>query len=174
MAGAVLRAAAAAGLLTAALSVATVSPRFAADPAPTKRPFVDGALFAGDTATHTVHRTSTAHGDGDDFTWVGQPQSWHQQAIRIVDHPFTTLAELRGFGLAAKKAGVSVVELVGPQKTARRVGYWYGGLGLCDHINGSFPASDGKQQLQRYFGPFSRAFPSRATPITRRVLCSLW
>ena len=78
-----------------------------------------------------------------DIAWVDQPQSWHQQAIRIVDHPFTSLSELRSFGLAAKRAGVSVVELVGPQKDSRCVGYWCGGLGLCDHINGSFPAKDG-------------------------------
>lgn len=81
--------------------------------------------------------------DEQDLAWEEHPQSWHQQAIRIVDHPFSTLQELHAFGLAAKKAGVSVVELVGPQKTARCVGYWCGGLGLCDHINGSFPASDG-------------------------------
>jgi hypothetical protein len=107
--------------------------------------------------------------DDADLAWIDQPNSWHQQAIRIVDHPFTTLAEvsdykitssrhkslkysscgasltmqLRSFGLAAKKAGVSVVELVGPQKTKRCVGVWYGGLGLCDHINGTYPASDG-------------------------------
>ena len=78
-----------------------------------------------------------------DIAWVDQPQSWHQQAIRIVDHPFSSLAELRSFALAAKRAGVSVVELVGPQKDSRCVGYWCGGLGLCDHINGSFPAKDG-------------------------------
>ena len=58
-----------------------------------------------------------------DLAWVEQPQGWHQQAIRIVDHPFTSLAELRSFGLQAKRAGVSVVQLVGPQKTKRCVGY---------------------------------------------------
>ena len=79
-----------------------------------------------------------------------QPQARHQQVIRIVDHPFTTLAELREFGLQAKKAGVSAVELVGPQRTKRCVGYWCGGLGLCDHINGSFPADDPKATLAEW------------------------
>lgn len=89
-----------------------------------------------------------AHDDNDeDLAWVEQPQAWAQQAVRIVDHPFSTLAELREFGLQAKKAGVSVVELVGPQKTKRCVGYWCGGLGLCDHINGSFPADDSTATL---------------------------
>ena len=67
-----------------------------------------------------------------------------------MDHPFTTLAELREFGLQAKKAGVSAVELVGPQRTKRCVGYWCGGLGLCDHINGSFPADDPKATLAEW------------------------
>ena len=80
--------------------------------------------------------------DDNDLAWVEQPQAWHQQAIRIVDHPFTTLVELREFGLQARKAGVSVVELVGVQKTKSCPGVWCGGLGLCDHINGSFPADD--------------------------------
>eukprot|EP01049_Picozoa_sp_SAG25_P001222 SAG25_NODE_50_length_18801_cov_117.737729_2_plen_829_part_00 len=80
--------------------------------------------------------------DDEDLVWKQQPQAWHQQAIRIVDHPFTNLAELHRFGMQAKKAGVSVVELIGPQKTQRCVGYWCGGLGLCDHINGSFPVDD--------------------------------
>lgn len=60
-----------------------------------------------------------------ELAWVDRPESWHQQAIRIVDHPFSTLEELLQFGLAAKKAGVSVVELVGPHKTSSCVGYWY-------------------------------------------------
>ena len=64
-----------------------------------------------------------------------------------MDHPFSSLVELREFGLQAKKAGVSVVQLVGPQKTKRCVGYWCGGLGLCDHINGSFPADDPEATL---------------------------
>ena len=85
--------------------------------------------------------------DDDELAWVEEPQGWHQQAVRIVDHPFSTLKELRAFGLAAKKAGVSVVELVGPQKTKRCVGYWCGGLGLCDHINGSMPADDPEATL---------------------------
>ena len=54
--------------------------------------------------------TWTRHGgdgDADDLAWVDLPQGWHQQAVRIVDHPFSTLAELRRFGLAAKKVGPS-------------------------------------------------------------------
>ena len=43
--------------------------------------------------------------DLDDLAWVPTPSAWHQQAVRIVDHPFTTLAELREFALNAKKAG---------------------------------------------------------------------
>ena len=86
----------------------------------------------------------------DDLAWVEQPQGWHQQAVRIVDHPFSTLAELREFGLRAKKAGVSVVQLVGPQKTKRCIGVWCGGLGLCDHINGSFPADDSTATLAEW------------------------
>jgi hypothetical protein len=83
----------------------------------------------------------------DDLAWVELPQAWAQQAVRIVDHPFSSLRELRKFGLQAKKAGVSVVQLVGPQKTKRCVGYWCFGLGLCDHINGSFPVDDPEATL---------------------------
>eukprot|EP01050_Picozoa_sp_SAG11_P005649 SAG11_NODE_406_length_9736_cov_3.229117_1_plen_1784_part_00 len=98
--------------------------------------------FASLELPHVAKPLLQSKCDDEDLTWVEQPQAWHQQAIRIVDHPFTNLAELRDFGMQAKKAGVSVVELVGPQKTKRCVGYWCGGLGLCDHINGSFPADD--------------------------------
>ena len=105
-----------------------------------------------------------------DIAWVDQPQSWHQQAIRIVDHPFTTLPELRSFALAAKRAGVSVVELVGPQKDSRCVGYWCGGLGLCDHINGSFPAKDGTLAEWRQVRMRVRARVEGATGLGRGLL----
>lgn len=92
----------------------------------------------------------SAKSDDEDLAWVERPEAWHQQAIRIVDHPFSSLAELRVFGRAAKDAGVSVVQLVGPQKTRRCVGYWYGGLALCDHINGSFPVDDPNATLEAW------------------------
>ena len=38
-----------------------------------------------------------------DLAWVEQPQSWHQQAIRIVDHPFTTLAEVSDYYKVASR-----------------------------------------------------------------------
>jgi hypothetical protein len=79
----------------------------------------------------------------EDLRWVEHPQSWHQRAVRILDHQFSTFAELKQFATNAKKAGVSVVQLVGVQKRASCPGPWYGGLQLCDHINGSFPAMDG-------------------------------
>ena len=86
------------------------------------------------TGLHTAASASSASSAPSELAWVDRPQSWHQQAIRIVDHPFTTLQELKTFALSARKAGVSVVELVGSQKTERCLGYWYGGLGLCDHV----------------------------------------
>jgi hypothetical protein len=97
----------------------------------------------------------------DDLEWVEQAQAWHQQAVRILDHPFSTLAELREFGLQAKKAGVSVVELVGPQKTKRCPGVWCGGLGLCDHINGSFPADDPTATLAEWRQMLKEIHPVR-------------
>lgn len=57
-----------------------------------------GPLFAG------------VAGDGSsDLQWVERPEAWHQQAVRIVDHQFTTFAELKTFATTARKAGVSVV-----------------------------------------------------------------
>lgn len=94
-------------------------------------------ILAATVATAPPSRISGLHPPPSaplELAWVDRPQSWHQQAIRIVDHPFTTLQELKTFALSARKAGVSVVELVGPQKTERCIGYWYGGLGLCDHV----------------------------------------
>ena len=78
-----------------------------------------------------------------DLVWRDNPRAWHQQIARIVDHRFTTLAELRHFALNAKKAGVSALMLIEIQKTAACPGPWYNGLQLCDHINGSYPAPDG-------------------------------
>ena len=82
-------------------------------------------------------------GSNEDLYWVERPNAWHQQAIRIVDHQFSSFPELKTFATQAKQAGVSVVQLVGPQKRKACPGPWYGGLQLCDHINGTFPAGDG-------------------------------
>ena len=51
--------------------------------------------------------------------------------------------DLEAFAHDAKQAGVSSLMLVHVQKTDRCPGWWYNGLQLCDHINGSFPARDG-------------------------------
>merc|ERR1719327_612680 len=67
----------------------------------------------------------------DDLAWKQTPNAWHQQAARIVDHRFSTFAELRTFAMNAKKAGVSVLMLVQLQKSARCPGSWYNGLQLC-------------------------------------------
>ena len=79
----------------------------------------------------------------DDLRWVNNPKQWHQQTARTVDHRFSTLAELRSFARGAKQAGVSTLMLVGVNRIGACPGSWYGGLQLCDHINGSFPAADG-------------------------------
>ena len=78
-----------------------------------------------------------------DLVWRANPRAWHQQIARIVDHRFTTFDELARFSRDAKRAGVSVVMLVQVQKTAACPGWWYNGLQLCDHINGTVPAADG-------------------------------
>ena len=78
-----------------------------------------------------------------DLVWRDNPRAWHQQIARIVDHRFTTFDELARFSRDAKRAGVSVVMLVQVQKTAACPGWWYNGLQLCDHINGTVPAADG-------------------------------
>ena len=97
----------------------------------------------GTGASHLRLGREAALKTDEDLYWVDYPQSWHQQAVRIVDHQFTTFAELKTSARAAKQAGVSVLQLVGPQKRQACPGPWYGGLQLCDHINGSFPAGDG-------------------------------
>ena len=78
-----------------------------------------------------------------DLLWREVPHAWHQQIARIVDHKFHNFSEFAKFSRTAKQAGVSVVNLVNPHKTAACPGPWYGGLQLCEHINGSFPARDG-------------------------------
>jgi len=65
--------------------------------------------------------------DETDLAWNEEPNAWHQQAARIVDHRFTTLPELRVFAMNAKKAGVSVLMLVQLQKSANCPGSWYNG-----------------------------------------------
>lgn len=78
-----------------------------------------------------------------DLEWVEDPRQWHQQVARIVDHRFKSFTETASFVANAKKAGVGAVMLVSPNKMEACPGGWYNGLQLCDHINGSFPASDG-------------------------------
>ena len=78
-----------------------------------------------------------------DLFWVDTPNAWHQSLARIVDHRFTTFAELHRFALRAKKAGVSALMLIQINKVGSCPGPWYNGLQLCDHINGSYPAADG-------------------------------
>ena len=78
-----------------------------------------------------------------ELAWYNHPKQWHQQMARVVDHTFTTFADLETFAHAAKRAGVSSLMLVHVQKTDACPGWWYNGLELCDHINGSFPARDG-------------------------------
>ena len=78
-----------------------------------------------------------------DLLWREVPHAWHQQIARIVDHKFQNFSEFAKFSRIAKQAGVSVVNLVNPHKTAACPGSWYGGLQLCEHINGTFPARDG-------------------------------
>lgn len=78
-----------------------------------------------------------------DLVWRESPQAWHQQTARIVDHRFTTFAELLSFARGARRAGVSVLMLVQLQASSACPGSWYNGLQLCDHINGSYPIEDG-------------------------------
>ena len=79
----------------------------------------------------------------EDLRWTNNPKQWHQQTARTVDHRFSTLAELRTFARGSKQAGVSTLMLVGVNQISACPGSWYGGLQLCDHINGTFPAADG-------------------------------
>ena len=76
---------------------------------------------------------ATASGE-EDLQWAENPQAWHQQAVRILDHQFRSFAELKIFATNARKAGVSVVQLVGVQKRASCPGPWYGGLQLCERV----------------------------------------
>lgn len=78
-----------------------------------------------------------------DLVWVDAPGAWHQQIARIVDHRFSTFAELSTFARNAKKAGVSALMLIEIQNTKACPGPWYNGLQNCDHINGSYPVVDG-------------------------------
>eukprot|EP00936_MAST-01D_sp_MAST-1D-sp1_P002167 g2167.t1 len=96
------------------------------------------ALLLAGTAILVAPLAST-----DDLRWINNPKQWHQQTARTVDHRFSTLAELRSFAREAKQAGVSTLMLVGVNKISACPGAWYGGLQLCNHINGSFPAADG-------------------------------
>ena len=49
-----------------------------------------------------MHRVS--NNPDSDLFWVDTPNAWHQSLARIVDHRFTTFAELHRFALRAKKA----------------------------------------------------------------------
>ena len=92
---------------------------------------------------------SNCHNCDADLLWRDAPHAWHQQIARIVDHKFHNFTEFAKFSRAAKQAGVSVVNLVNPHKTAACPGPWYGGLQLCEHINGSFPARDGTLSVRK-------------------------
>ena len=95
----------------------------------------------------SCHARASASDDNlasnDGLAFDDNPRAWHQQLARIVDVRFNTFAHFAGFARDAKKAGVSALMLVQPQKTASCPGGWYNGLQLCDHINGSYPAADG-------------------------------
>jgi len=88
-------------------------------------------------------RLSELYTDGVDVQWRETPNAWHQSLARIVDHRFHSFDVLEDFALTAKKAGVSVLMLVEIHKTASCPGWWYGGLQLCEHINGSNPTAGG-------------------------------
>ena len=92
-----------------------------------------------------------------DLIWRDSPGAWHQQLARIVDHRFSTFAELEHFAKDAKKAGVSALMLVEIQNTSSCPGPWYNGLQLCEHINGDYPVADGSlsrwQRLIRELRP---------------------
>jgi len=86
---------------------------------------------------------SQAYVNGNDLMWRNNPKAWHQQTARTIDHQFTSLKELAAFAKAAKRAGVSTLMLEKINKMDACPGPWYGGLQMCEHINGTFPAADG-------------------------------
>jgi len=78
----------------------------------------------------------------NDIAWSEDPKAWHQQMARVVDHQYSSFEGLKSAAEAAKKAGVSVLMLVGAHKIDACPGGWYGGLQLCDDINGDYPIRD--------------------------------
>lgn len=100
-------------------------------------------MFFVSTALLLLVGSQGAEVNTSDLAWVDSPGAWHQQLARIVDHRFTTFAELKVFLTAAKQAGAGAVNLVQIQQTEDCPGPWYNGLQLCGHINGSYPVSDG-------------------------------
>eukprot|EP01043_Picozoa_sp_COSAG02_P000275 COSAG02_NODE_5_length_66751_cov_63.939148_21_plen_479_part_00 len=81
--------------------------------------------------------------DDDDLVWNEDPRAWHQQSARTVLHRFSTFQNFQQFARESKQAGVSMLMLMRVQKVDACPGPWYGGLQMCEHINGSFPAADG-------------------------------
>jgi len=100
-------------------------------------------LFVENANTYKRLNATKMYLENQDLLWKEDPRQWHQQLARIIDHRFSTFEEFRAFAQNAKQAGVSALMLVGVQNISQCPGGWYGGLQLCDHINGDFPASDG-------------------------------
>lgn len=100
-------------------------------------------MFFVSTALLLLVGSQGAEVNTSDLAWVDSPGAWHQQLARIVDHRFTTFAELKVFLTTAKQTGAGAVNLVQIQQTEDCPGPWYNGLQLCGHINGSYPVSDG-------------------------------
>jgi hypothetical protein len=91
-----------------------------------ERKFLTERRFAAAAAEYVaLDNASEYHVNGRDLVWRDHPGAWHQQMARIVDHRFSTFAELRKFALDAKRAGVSALMLVQIQKTASCPGPWY-------------------------------------------------
>jgi hypothetical protein len=101
------------------------------------------ALFEANAKEYAKLDAQKLYVNESDLVWQNDPRQWHQQTVRIIDHRFSTFDAFKTFGTNAKKAGVSALMLIQPHKTEACPGPWYNGLQLCDHINGTFPASDG-------------------------------
>ena len=107
---------------------------------------LDDAAFTQqlfDKSARAYASLTDPYANDTDLAWTNNPRQWHQQTARIVDHRFFNFSVFKKFATDAKKAGVSALMLVQPHKTEACPGPWYNGLQLCDHINGSYPASDG-------------------------------
>lgn len=62
-------------------------------------------MFFVSTALLLLVGSQGAEVNTSDLAWVDSPGAWHQQLARIVDHRFTTFAELKVFLTAAKQVG---------------------------------------------------------------------